>query len=100
MAGFIQVISSSVNITFDGFTARNVTLVNGISLVWLVGLPEDVDSPTTFTIRDTVLEDIVEVEDEAEVQDTGIGLVFDISGPTNFVVENLSARDIQFTCII
>lgn len=93
-----------MNVSLQGFSAKNVSMGNGASLIIMSDQEDIHEYPTRVDIQDVTLEDIVEIEDEEtggedELTIGGGGLVFAISGPGDLTMRNLTARNIQFKSI-
>ncbi len=94
--GFVMLIGSNVNVSLEGFSAKNVSIPYGTPLFGVRNLPDySQDYFRRVNIVDVTFEDIVEI---GETRGGG-GLIFDISGPEELKVRNLTARNIQFKSI-
>ena len=100
--GFVVKFGRMANVSIDTFSARNVSIMHGVHLIGRVN-HEDSGDPSIMQIRDVVLEDIIETENERFTEffspsrsTEGFGLIFDLLGPTELTVRNLTARNMQF----
>ncbi len=100
--GFMELFGAYVNVTIDTFSAKNVSIMNGVPLIGRPG-HEDPANPTMVEILNVVLEDIGETEDPQftevmgpSVLTGGVGLIFDCLGPSEVTVRNLTARNVKF----
>ena len=98
-AGLVSIEESSVNISIEGFSVKNVSLQNGAALIGIIPYMNTPLYPTKVEIWDVILEDIVEIEDE-ELEEPEKGVeIFRLEGPFELTVRNLTARNIQFKSI-
>jgi len=75
-------------------------MTNSIPLVRIVNDVEDPQSPTSIQIFNLTVDTAVEVKDmqASGSQSTGVGLLFDITGTSKLVLDNLSLKKVRFKC--
>lgn len=99
-SGFVSLLSSTINVTFDNFIVRDISIINFWSVMCLISDFEDQNSPTSVTLTNVQVENFFE-EDElitANEELTNVGLIFDITGATNLFIANFTVANAQLRC--
>ena len=92
----MNLISCTIDISFQNLTVREVTVSNELSFVSLTSDFEDPNSPTTFTINDTTLEYVYESASASEQSSSySSGLMFYITGTTFLNINRFHANNVR-----
>ncbi len=77
-------------------------MTNSIPLVWIVNGAEEPQNPTSIQIYNLTVDTATEIKDKqaSGSQSTGVGLLFDITGTSKFVLDGLSLNKVRFKCKI
>ena len=98
-AGFVHINEGCVNVSIAGFSAKNVSIKNGVAFIGMFSYyPFYEECRARVDITNVLLEDIVEIFEKGEGPEGG--LIFNFDGPVDLTVRNLIARNLQFKSIL